>query len=133
MVMSYNRDFSDQTQNELIEYISDPKKFEEYTIEFPEGLADPPTREVCKVFEIGYSFDNKERLAKYCILHKEVRVLLEGKVAGGFRMNSLTDEWDLFPVIKDHPMSLNLLIDVCMAQLIKKYKTSPKSTVVEKT
>lgn len=131
--LSYNNEFTTNTSKELINYMNNPKDYLQYTIETPEGLNEPPILEICRIFEEGNTFINKELMTRYCVKGKPIKIKLGDKYIGnGFCLNSLTDDWSLVQEFREHALALNLLIEVCTAYIMGKYMPSRKSTSTEK-
>lgn len=133
MGLVYDRGFVEEVQEQVTQYAGESDKFMEYSIDFPEGLNDPPLREIAKLFEDGGSFEVREKIAKYCILKKPVVVRLDATpVDPGFVMNVMTDDWDAFPTMRNHALAFTLLLDICSGHVLKKFMPSMRSTTMKK-
>jgi hypothetical protein len=115
----FDRQFAEQVQKDLADFLIHPELYEDYTFEFPNGLNEPSVRDIGRVLHDGESFENKEYLTKCCIKNKIVIIKQSGKQICSFSMAKIDDSWDVFP-IKDYPIALNLLLDTCMSHLLKK-------------
>jgi len=121
----YNKAFADETLEDLI-----AGEFErpEYSFDVDPGFAKPPVLEIVRFVSDFNDKDKQEKIAKYCILGKTVKLLVNGKQFGsGFIINDLNAPWDLFPEFTEHPLALELLFDITAAHVLKNSKLSQKS------
>jgi hypothetical protein len=126
----FSREYVDAINEKAVDYVLENDKYKGYSIEFPDGLADPPIIEVVRLLEEAQSFELKEKLTRYCILKKPVKIKLGDEyVEGGFTMNTLDVAWDSFPLLTKHALALQLLIQVCTSHLLEKSMPSTKSTL----
>ena len=95
----------------------------EYMMDVEGGFSIVPPIIIVRALEdnaISSMADN-DVLAKYCIKNKKVTMFYDGEQLGAFVMTSIDDDWaTLAPFFNDHPMALRLLINICMAHIIKK-------------
>jgi hypothetical protein len=122
--MKFDSDIVTESLNTFIDYLTDPNKYQKYSFEMPEGFNDVPVLEQVRAHSELMVEPDKikvgERIARIMVNGKPVEVFLENVSLGKFIMNG-KNEWDVLPVIKQHPFALNSLIEVCIGDFLGKY------------
>ena len=86
-------------------------------IDFAQDFTNPELQELVT----KYSLQNR-MVNIFCATHK--KIISDDKVSyeendpveiGSFVVNSLNVNWDLYSVLKQHPLALKGLMDICMA------------------
>jgi len=124
----YTRSFVDQVGVEAAEYAKPDQRetsTSAFEVDAPEGFADVPVLEVCRIInesdeDMPMRFEDKERLMRFSILGKPIKMSYAGKALGTVLMNKLTDSLDAYTVFKDNPMALSFLMNVCVAYVLKR-------------
>lgn len=82
----------------------------------------PPPLEIIRAINADdmYNLDIQERLAKYCLMGRRTVVYYNGQEIGNIVINSLDNNWNDYPVLTTYPLALQLIIEVCTAEVIKK-------------
>jgi hypothetical protein len=127
--MRYTQNFVDEVARLSTDFIKDTggNGFSQFSIDIEE-FAEPPVIEICRCMDSGLPFDAQERLTKYCILGKPVKIYLDDKLLETLIVNKLDDRWDVFKVFVEYPMALQRLIDICVSHITKKYMPPSKNT-----
>ena len=88
----------------------------------PAKVNNPPVLEIIKAmsFETGANLDQMDHLTRYCLLNRIVSVKYNDKEVGRFVMNDLEMPWETQQVFVDYPLALQFIINVCIAEVIKK-------------
>ena len=121
----YNKGYADEALEDLI---AGGFVRPEYSWDVDPGFAKPPVLEIIRFVSDFNDKDKQEKIAKYCILGKSVKLLVDGKQFGsGFIINDLNAPWDLFTEFVEHPLALELLFDITSAFVLKNSKLSQKS------
>ena len=99
---------------------------EDYVVEI-DGFGMPPMMEVVRVLtEIGQAkgvsipMESKVMVMRYGIVGRQVKVSCKGRELGSFKMNSLNDNLEIFPVLTENPVVVMLLMRMTLANLIEK-------------
>ena len=132
--MKFTSDIIEEAKDKLLDYLKAPSKYQEYVIEASEGFNSIPAIEQVKAYNMVMKSPLKvgERITRFMILKKSIKIILDGKEIGSFSMNNKDDPFDLFPVFKTHPSALNALFDVCTGDFFLKYLPPLKNTQEEK-
>lgn len=82
----------------------------------------PPVIEIVRAIGEGdISLSTAERLARFCILNKQVTITYDGVTVGTtFILNGMDDMWDTVPTFKECPLALSYLFEMCTAFVLKK-------------
>jgi hypothetical protein len=124
----YDSDFADQVLDQLI---AGGFEREEYSFSIEPGLGTPPVLEVIRFVNDFANREKQEMIARFCIMNKTVKLLVNGEPFGsGFILTDINAPWDVFPEFKSHPLSLELLMDVCGAHTLKNSGLSLKKKPV---
>ena len=85
-------------------------------------LSMPPVIEIVRAMssDEGFSTDTTEKLARYCMMGKVVRLKYNNEPIGDIVVNDLATPWDSYEVLKKYPLALMFIINVCTATVIKK-------------
>lgn len=124
----YNKDFADQVLDELIAGGFDRQN---YSFSIEPGMGKPPVLEVIRFVSDFANRERQELIARFCIMNKTVKLIVDGKEFGpGFILTDVNAPWDLFPEFQQHPLALELLMDICGAHVLKNSGLSLKKRPV---
>jgi hypothetical protein len=126
--MKFTNDFVKEANTSIIDFLKSSENYQQFSIDIDGGFAKPPVLSICRAMNEGMNFDHQVELTKYCILGKNVKIYLDEKEIGNIIMTSVDAKFDVFPVFEEYPMSLQCLIDTCIAHISKKYLPSLKNT-----
>jgi hypothetical protein len=128
--MKYTHEMADEVSALARDFLLDVKKnkYKQISFEIDGGFASPPVLEICRCMDAQLPFEAQELLTRYCVMGKAVTVLLDDEPIETFIMNDLTTKWDVFSVFEKYPMALQILIEVCVAHVSKKYMLPSRDT-----
>lgn len=92
---------------------------DQFEIEFPDGLANASTMEVCRIMQ-NPDFDSRVHLLKVCIAGKNVKVKCPNGETYSFCLSSVNDGFDGFDLFRNEPLALWALADTVYGYVIKK-------------
>lgn len=115
---AFSFDFLKQVRSE-IDGLDADSIFRDYSVTFPDGMGKVPVLELCGVFEKETSFEDKVRVARYCMLNKRVVIAYDGEVLETVLMNDYNADFDAFKVFSDYPFALMFLIQTCFVAKLK--------------
>ena len=131
--MKFNKDYVTKVGEEVRAATLDPNdpkskgkksRYGDYEIDAPDGFAEVPVQELCRAMdastENGMQFEDKVLMTRYLTLGKRIVVSYDGKEIGSAQMTGMLNMFDAFPVWKDNPLALRMLMNVCEAYLLKK-------------
>ena len=99
------------------------RKFE-YSIEVEDGFNLPAVLDIIRYIENPIALDMRETITRKCIVGKNITLYLkdgeEEKKLGSVIINDTKTPYDVFPVFKQHPMAVMLLMELCGAFVLKK-------------
>lgn len=128
--MKYTHDFLKEAIEISQKYLTEGKEgFKQFSIDI-EDFAKVPPYEICKCMDSGLPFDAQERLTRFCILGKPVKIYLDDELIETIILNKLDDRWEIFRVFDDYPLALQTLIDICVAHITKKF-VSPSKNILQ--
>ncbi len=136
---TYDHSFADEAVLEFYQSVIKSSNFQTASMQIEGDFAAPPLREsfqlVSRVKTPGESladetFVLRDKIAKSCVLKKNVSFLLDGKVVGNLTV--LTDvnqdlNADIF--LRENPLFYQLLLEDTTAFVLKKYTSPRKDTV----
>lgn len=123
----YDEKYVNEANKEILEMASNYDNYSKFSFDIVGDFNKIPVRELCKNLSRD-DFESREYLTRLCIIEKVVKISLDNKEVGSFKMNNLTDIWDAFEVFEKYPTSLNALMDVCISYLSKKSLLPLKET-----
>jgi hypothetical protein len=122
--MKFDRNIINESLTTFIDYITDPNKYKAYSFELPEGFNDVPVMDQVRCHSELLTEKDKmtvgEKLTRTMISGKPIEVFLDNKPLGKIIMNG-DASWDTIKIFRDHPFSLNTLIEICLGDLMGKY------------
>ena len=88
----------------------------------PSEMGNPPVLDIVRAMSEDDTMNVSvtEKLAKYCLMLKVTVVKYDGKEIGRFVINDIDASWDNFDVIRQYPLALLFIINVCAGEVIKK-------------
>lgn len=88
----------------------------------PGELNMPPVIEIVRAMssDNGLDTDSMDKLARYCLMNRIIRVEYDNSPIGDIVINGLSTPWDSYEVLKKYPLALMFIINVCAAHVIKK-------------
>lgn len=98
----------------------------DYEVEVDGGFAEPPLLECARALTDAAgqggeaSVDTKDKILRYSIFQRMVTIRFRGKELGKMQMNSMTDQWDNFPVLKGNASLLMLLQGLSYMAMVEK-------------
>ncbi len=132
MGKKYNENYAKDTVDEYVRRMGKEYQKAEYTIEIEPEFNDPPVYECLKLIsKLGTIIDDPDtahRIAKLCIVGKQVKIYKDGDLitGGQFQINSINDSFDAYPIFKNDPKALEKLADTCVAYIMQKCMPSPR-------
>lgn len=129
MDRTYTEDFYKEASKFTQDFLMNPENHKQFSIKVDGEFRDPPVVIIGRAMQEGMNYSDQLLLTKHCILNKQVRIYLDGEEIGGLQLNEIKGDLDfeLFPVFKEYPMALNILIDTCIGFITKKYVPPLKS------
>lgn len=126
--MKYNNAYVKESLENYVAQFKKDYECIEYSIDIEGSFADPPIVMLCKFMQDTGDMDMQDVMIRHCILGRMVTVYLDGEVKGSFKLNGLTDAWEVIPVINEHPKAYKLLADIVTGYLAKKFVLPRKKT-----
>lgn len=102
-----------------------------FSIDIEGGFNEPPILLQTRFIGAPDDLDLQEKIAKYCIKGRIVKILLDGEIVGTpFQINSVDDSWDAIEVLKKNPLAFSLLLNNAASYILKKYLPPSKPGAV---
>ena len=102
-----------------------------FSIDIEGGFNEPPILLQTRFVGAPDDLDMQEKIAKYCIKGKMVKILLDGELVGSpFQINGIDDSWDAIEVLKKNPLAFSLLLNNAASYVLKKYLPPSRPGVV---
>jgi hypothetical protein len=96
----------------------------DFLIEIDGEFSMPPLLDVVRYLtEMGegaMAAESKAMVTKQAVLGKKVTISHRGRVLGAFTMNSLTDPFDGYDVLRNNPAALMLLMEIATTKMVEK-------------
>jgi hypothetical protein len=135
MNQKYDHTYSDQMALEFTEAIESAEQIEKYSFEVEDGFRMPPILDCVKLFSVFTSNDEspdaeqlRDKVMHYCILNKNVTLYLDDNKIGTIHVSNLSDSWDSFNELTDHPLGFTLIRNAALWFVVGKFKPSLKKT-----
>lgn len=129
--MKFTSEISEKSFSGLVSFLTDPKAYQQYTFDLPEGFNSVPVMDQVRFHSDLLSADDKmgigEKISRVMLSGRPVEVFLEGESLGKFIMNN-NAEWDTIALLRENPFILHTLIEICMGDLMGKYLPPLKNT-----
>jgi len=101
------------------------------TVDIENGFGNPKIVDLAKYLDNTGDKDWTDVMIRQLCLSKTVTFKQDGEMLGQFKMNNLTDAWDVFPVITEYPYTWKMLADVVAVHLKKKSTPPPKKQTAD--
>jgi DNA polymerase-3 subunit alpha len=92
----------------------------QYTISIDGDINQIPVLDICRFFDKAGDAEYQDEMIRKGIIGKMVTIFLDGEPVGSFQMNNMTDPWEVFEPLKNHPMAYNKLNDAVLGNIAKK-------------
>lgn len=125
MELSISRKEYDEALEKVEEISKDSPYLNRFSITFPDGLNTASVMEICRIVQ-DTSFEAKLRLARICIAGRNVKITCPNGDVESFKLGTLEDSFDGFPIFQKDPFALIALCDSIYGYVIKKsIRSSP--------
>ena len=116
----YDSKYVTKLQEDLADYSENKQKYTEFIFDIPEGFANIPVIEICRLMDNLDDIYFRDKITKQALLNRKVIVRLDEKEIDNFQVNNITDRWDVFPVFEKYPLALKTLMEITVSYLTKK-------------
>lgn len=104
-----------------------------FEIDVPDGLNTASVMEICRMIQDPSSFEQKVRLAKICLVGKNVTVKCPNGDVEKFCLGSIDDGLEGLPLFQKEPAALIAIADSVQGYLLKKYLRHSKGSEAPET
>jgi len=118
--MHYTTDYARDAVSEFMGQFEKDFEASVYSVTIEPDLNPIPVLDICRFFAESGKQEYQEEMIRKGILGKMVTIFLDDSPVGSFQMNNLTDPWEVFPVMMEHPLSRNKIEDVVLGYIAKK-------------
>lgn len=101
---------------------------QQYTVDVEGSFKTPPMLQMAIFMGDTSNREQQDLMTRHAILGKKVTVLLDGQSIFSFQMNNLTDHWEAFVGFEEHPMAYQVIVDMVVASIVKKWSARRKKT-----
>jgi hypothetical protein len=118
--MLYNAEFAKTAVEGYMSQFSGEFELGQYSASIDGDINRIPVLDICRFFDDAGNRKYQDDMIRLGIIGKTVTIMLDGDTVGSFVMNNLTDPWEVFPVLNDHPLAHNTLNDIVLGSIAKK-------------
>ena len=94
---------------------------DQFKIDVPDGLNTASVMEICRMIQDPMSFDQRVRMAKICLVGKNVTVTCPNGEKESFCLGSVDAGLEGIPLFQKEPAALMAIADAVQGYLLKKY------------
>jgi hypothetical protein len=123
--MLYNKEYAKEALAEFMGQFDDDYEAGAYSVSIDGDINRIPVLDICRFFTESGDRKYQDDMIRLGILGKMVTILFDGDPVGSFQMNNITDPWEVFPPMNEHPLAHNALED-CVLGYIAKKATLPR-------
>ena len=100
---------------------------DQFVIDVPDGLNTASVMEICRMIQEPMSFEQQVRLARICLVGKNVNVTCPNGEKESFCLGSVDAGLEGIPLFQKEPAALIAIADAVQGYLLKKYLRPSKA------